>query len=285
MIKFGATTLPLAGWIADPRQPEQSRAQRLAAIRQVVEGYGLRVVELTLDLGIVYPQVFDVDFYGSVAELQQDLGFVCTVHLPFLWVDPASANEPIRQASMACLRKAIELTRAVEAHAYVLHLWGFTTRQIAAELRDPVQRRMILGMLMMQAGRSLEELGELVEPRDLCVENLEDSLFDLALPLIERHGASVCLDVGHLVWQGGSVPDFLGRHRDRIREVHLHDASRADEGGHQQVDDHLALGRGQIDYRAVLHKLEQMGYDGPVILELSNRADLEESLRSVSTFL
>jgi sugar phosphate isomerase/epimerase len=56
-------------------------------------------------------------------------------------------------------------------------------------------------------------------------------------------------------------------------------------GGPQQVDDHLALGHGQIDYRAVLHKLEEMGYDGPVILELTSQKDLEESLNSLSTFL
>lgn len=285
MIRFGTTTLPLAGWVADPRQPEQSRMHRLAAMRQVVERYHLRVLELTLDLGIVYPQVFDAGFYRSVAALQQELGFVCTVHLPFLWIDPTSANEPIRKASVACLRQAVALTSVVEAHAYILHLWGFPTRQIAAELKDPAQRRMILGMLMMQASRSLEELCELVEPHELCVENLEDSLFDLALPLIERHGVSICLDVGHLVWQGARALDFLDQHGDGIREVHLHDASTATAGDSRQVRDHLALGRGQIDYRAILHKLEEMGYDGPVILELNSRAELEESLRNVSTFL
>ena len=49
-MKIGATTIPLAGWVADPRRPEQSRAHRLAAIRQLVGGYALSAVELTLDL-------------------------------------------------------------------------------------------------------------------------------------------------------------------------------------------------------------------------------------------
>ena len=46
-MKIGATTIPLAGWVADPRRPQQSRAHRLAAIRQLVTDYDLSVVELT----------------------------------------------------------------------------------------------------------------------------------------------------------------------------------------------------------------------------------------------
>ena len=42
--------------------------QRLAAIRQVIEGYKLPAIELTLDFGVVYPQVFDRTFY--VAQVQ-----------------------------------------------------------------------------------------------------------------------------------------------------------------------------------------------------------------------
>ena len=38
------------------------------------------------------------------------------------------------------------------------------------------------------------------------------------------------------------------------------------------------LGQGQIDYPAFLQKLEEIGYDGPVILELNSTDDLETSL-------
>ena len=285
MIKFGATTLPLAGWVADPQQPEESRERRLAAIRRLVEGYGLPAVELTLDLAAVFPQVFDVGFYTAVAELQQELAFSCTVHLPFLWLDAASLNEPIRQASLTCLRRAVELTRVVEVRTFVLHLWGFTTMQIGAQLQHPAQREVILGAAMAQAGRSLAELCQTLDPRALCVENLEDPLFDLALPLIQQHGTSICLDVGHLAWQGGGELDFLARHGGLIREIHLHDATSLSPGGQRRVRDHLPLGQGQIDYAAFLRELEKTGYDGVVILELNNQTDLEHSLDGVRSFL
>jgi len=285
MISFGATTLPLAGWLADPQRPEESRAHRLRAVRQIVEHHGMQAVELTLDLQAIYPQVFDAGFYTAVADLQQELGFVCTVHLPFLWVEPASLNETVRQASVACLRQAIEITRVIEVHTYVLHLWGMATALVVTQLREPAQRQALVGALAWQAGRSLAALCEIVDAADLCVENLEDSFFDLALPVIEQHGASICLDVGHLALQGNSALSFLEQHAASIREIHLHDAIVPAHGQQQPARDHLALGQGQIDYASILHKLAATGYEGPVILEVNTRADLEQSLEHIRTVI
>ncbi|MCL7453859.1 MAG: sugar phosphate isomerase/epimerase [Anaerolineae bacterium] len=281
MIKLGTTTLALNGWLADPGRPRESQQQRLAAIRQIVQGYGLAAVELALDLPMIYPSIFDASFYDTVAELQEELGFTCTAHLPFLWIEPASLNVAIRRASVDSLQRGIQLTRRVKVDTYVLHLWGLATTLITAQLEAPAARQAIMQVLAVQAGRCLAELCETVEPRDICIENLEDSHLDLTLALADQHNTSLCFDVGHLVWQGGDALDFLSRHGDQIREVHLHDATRQSTGGATTVRDHLALGQGQVDYQRILEKLGEMRYDGPVILEVNSEADLEESLRAL----
>jgi sugar phosphate isomerase/epimerase len=255
----------------------------LAAIGQLIEGYGLQAVELALDLAAIYPQVFDTSFYAAVASLQQELGFACTVHLPFLWVDASAMNQSIREASVACLRKAVEQVQPIAVRTYVLHLWGFTTTQIARQLAPDGVRQAILEVLIREGERSLAELCELVDPRDVCVENLEDTLFELALPAIERIGASICLDVGHLAWQGSEPVHFLIEHRDRIREIHLHDAAVGFESGQPPVRDHLALGQGHLDYEGFLQALDRIGFEGAVILEVNSQADLEASLTQLGT--
>jgi sugar phosphate isomerase/epimerase len=284
-MKIGTTNIPLAGWVVNPWQPEEARARRLASMRQLVEEYGLSVIELGMDMGIVYPTVFDADFYTAVAELQQELDFACTVHLPFMWLDAASLNEPVRQASVDCFRRAIDLTQPVEVTTYVLHLWGNTTIEIDTVLVNSPTRPAVFVGLMAQAGRSLAEVCELVDPRDLCVENLEAPSFDVALPLIEQYGVSICLDVGHLAYGDSNAFDFLAQHGDRIREVHLHDFVTESAGGRTHTHDHLALGQGQMDTAAFLHKLDEIGFDGPVILEVNNKPDLEMSLEQVRSFL
>jgi sugar phosphate isomerase/epimerase len=284
-MKIGTTTLPLAGWLVDPRKPEEGRQQRLATIRHIVEGYGLSAVELTLDLAMVFPQVFGASYYSAVADLQQEIGITCTVHLPFLWVDPASLNEPVRQASSQCLRRSIELTRPVEVSTYVVHLWGLATTQIMMLLEHAALRQGVLAGMMAQAGRSLAEVCELLDPRDLCVENLEAPPFDAALPLIEQNGVSICLDVGHLAWEGDNALEFLARHGDLVREVHLHDALSIPAGPRPQIRDHLPLGQGDIDYLALLNRLQEVDFQGTVILENNSQAELEASLEQLGDFL
>jgi sugar phosphate isomerase/epimerase len=207
------------------------------------------------------------------------------VHLPFLWVDPSSLNETVRAASVECMRQAIEATQPVEVGTYVLHLWGVTVTQIASALDRPGERDAVFGALVAQAARSLEQVCDLVDPRDLCVENLEDSLFEQAVPLLDRTGASICLDVGHLAWQGVSAVSFLARYRHRVREVHLHDATSLRADPEMRVRDHLPLGEGELDYATFLHKLDELEYDGVVILENNSQADLEQSLESLQPFL
>jgi len=177
--------------------------------------------------------------------------------------------------------QAVELARPIEVAVYVLHLWGFTTIQIAHLLADPVQREAILGGVMVQVERSLAEVCRVLDPRDLCIENLEAPPFDAVLPLVERYEVGICLDVGHLAYEGGDAVDFLARHGERVREVHLHDFVTIDEGGRMRTRDHLPLGRGQMEYAAFLRRLEEMGFEGPVILEVNSKPDLEESLERV----
>ncbi len=290
-MKIGTTNIPLAGWLVNPWKPEQARQRRLASIRQLVEGYGLSAVELGLDMGVVYPQVFDAGFYTAVADLQQELGFTCTVHLPFMWLDASSLNEPVRQASEDCFCRAIKLVHPVEVSTYVLHLWGNTTIEIATTLAGSSWLGAVFIALMAQAERSLAAVCELLDPRDLCVENLEAPSFGVTTSLIEQYGVSICLDVGHLAYGyggedgDGDAFDFLARHGDRIREVHLHDFVTVSAGELGQTRDHLPLGQGQMDTAAFLHQLEAMDFDGPVILEVNDKSSLEQSLAQIQSFL
>jgi sugar phosphate isomerase/epimerase len=213
------------------------------------------------------------------------LGFACTIHLPFLWLDLTSLNELVRQAGVESVRRAVELARPLQVETYVLHLWGSTTAQITHVITDKVLQRNLLMAVLQQADRSLAEICALVEPRALCVENLEALPFDLALPVLERHGTSICLDVGHLAWQGGGELAFLERHGERVGEIHLHDAVLPSPGQGKRARDHLPLGQGELDYGALLRKLSEIGFDGCVILENNSEADLRESLEKLQPFL
>ncbi|MDD5309557.1 MAG: cobamide remodeling phosphodiesterase CbiR [Deltaproteobacteria bacterium] len=146
----------------------------------------------------------------TAAAESQDLSY--TVHLP-LDIRLGHDDETQRQTSVEKCLRVVDRTRILDPFAYVLHL-----------VREREGRRPgndVRGWLDRLDGsiRSILESG--VERSALCVENLDYPL-DLVEPLVEEHGLSVCLDVGHLLTRSESVESHLDRHLPRCKVVHLH---------------------------------------------------------------
>jgi inosose dehydratase len=87
----------------------------------------------------------------------------------------------------------------------------------------------------------------------------------------------LCLDSGHATYGGGSPLDLLSRHRARIWHVHFKDceptiAARARQ---EEWDYHTALrhgvfcelGRGSVDFPALLRELQASHYNGWIVVE------------------
>lgn len=98
--------------------------------------------------------------------------------------------------------------------------------------------------------------------------------------LLDRTDASllgVCLDTGHLTFGGGDPVDIARRHARRIWHVHVKDCdpqvamrSRADRWDYLTAVGHgvfCELGRGQVDFPAVLAALDAADYAGWIVVE------------------
>jgi sugar phosphate isomerase/epimerase len=66
----------------------------------------------------------------------------------------------------------------------------------------------------------------------LCLENLENDVFEEVMPAVADIPFSVTLDYGHLLFMGAESEPFLDLYGDRIREVHFH--------GYNGIDCHVA---------------------------------------------
>ena len=71
----------------------------------------------------------------------------------------------------------------------------------------------------------------------------------------------VCFDTGHVAL-GHHWDRFIELAGDRLVHVHVND-------NRGQFDDHLPPGEGTIDWRHIRETLEQVGFDGWIVLELS----------------
>lgn len=87
----------------------------------------------------------------------------------------------------------------------------------------------------------------------------------------------LCLDSGHAVYGGGSPLDLLARNAARVWHVHFKDCEPAvaAQARHEAWDYQTALrhglfcelGRGSVDFAALLQALVAGGYDGWIVVE------------------
>jgi len=71
------------------------------------------------------------------------------------------------------------------------------------------------------------------------------------------------LDVAHAFIENGmrGVKRYVKAFEDRLAHVHMHD-------NHGELDEHLPLGKGNIDFRKVIELLKAIGYDKTVTFEV-----------------
>lgn len=212
--------------------------------------------------------LFEVDDYGTnipdhatvtrLRELAAAHELTYTVHLP---LDLRLADEDDGR-SLSKGSKVIEVCRALEPWAYVLHLDGELPMRpyTAAELAGWQER----------ACRALEELAAPAgDPRLLCIENLERWDPACFAPVLERLPVSRCIDVGHFWVQQLDPLGHLEQWLDRCRVVHLHGLGERD---------HQSLG---LQAPALLDPVAARlcaDYQGVVTLEVFSEADFHDSV-------
>jgi inosose dehydratase len=97
------------------------------------------------------------------------------------------------------------------------------------------------------------------------------------LAMTDPEVLGLCFDTGHYRFGGGEPIEGLRRHADRIWHVHFKDhnpavaerSRREKFGGVEAVGQGIfcELGKGDIDFPAVLAKLRELGYGGWIVVE------------------
>jgi len=176
-------------------------------------------------------------------------GLGVTVHGPFMDLSPGAVDEVVRRATADRFRQAIEAAALLGARAIVLHA-DYDDRRFD----DDVD---------IWLGQSMKTWPEIVSIAGdagiaIAAENIFETGPEPLGRLVEAVGSpdfGLCLDVGHLnIFSKASDSDWLTGVGAYIKELHLHD----NNGGY---DEHLAVGRGSIDFPGFFALLKDLVID------------------------
>lgn len=181
-----------------------------------------------------------------------------SVHAPYHDINIASFNPGIRSEVIRQLREAVDVASYLNAEVLVAHPGFVSSKKYS---RDVVYGNLIdnLSNIADYASRTDVTIG---------IENLANKPDAFAvhstelIKIIEDVGSKnlkVAFDVAHANTIGTPIIDFIDELGALIKHVHVSD--------NKGSNDHLPIGVGNIDYRAVLSKLIEKDYKGFLIIE------------------
>lgn len=244
-----------------------------AGLVEMLHQAGFGAIELGGDLGMFIPTAYQPPAIAALAALKVREDLTYTVHLPLWSVEPSTPLRPVREGSVQAILDVIEATYPLAPEVYVLHATGALAAEFSTMRLPGQSRALILRQFQAAAMESLHTLLTTtgLPSRQLAIETIEFP-FDLTLEMAQAFDLSICLDVGHVL-SGFSGPlsldEVLDASAPRLAEVHLHDAPLPPPTGVVYGRDHQALGQGDLDVAGFLDRLNDLGFAGPVIFELT----------------
>jgi sugar phosphate isomerase/epimerase len=180
----------------------------------------------------------------------------------------ASGDEKRRAAAIAETRAALDVARRLPYRFLVTHLGMPAAEQVPANdnLRDAA-RRSIEEIAAMAAQVGVHVALEVI-PNDLAgpgnlVQMIEEDLDGLDI--------GICLDYGHAHLMG-DLGDAIETISGHLSTTHVHD-----NGGRR--DDHLVPFAGSIDWDAAMMETQKIGYDGVLMLEVTDTGNFLDVLK------
>jgi sugar phosphate isomerase/epimerase len=197
-----------------------------------------------------------------------------SIHAPYADTNLAADDDLIREWILKRVRASIRFSSELEARCLVVHPgWTTATDRFMKGRAWELNLRSLRWLL-----RYAEEYGV-----DMLIENVPDSMpyllvsaedFELLYEEMEQPMGMV-LDVAHANLNG-EIAEFVRRFRDRIRHVHV-----SDNDG--EVDQHLPIGDGGIDWEKVMALLRGIGFSGWVVVE--SYSDVRRSLDALAPLI
>jgi sugar phosphate isomerase/epimerase len=229
-----------------------------------------------------YLEISNVDYCEIITEYphheidedtRETYNVKLTVHSPLSDINLASHNQSIRESSIREIKNSMD--RAVEWNAELVVVHPGSMPIMGRKIEDKIFQH------------NLESLTECALYADecgvfMCVENMpviEGLLFqDLneLNSLITDVNAYMTLDVGHAHNSGFTSEEMI--QSPLLKHIHISDNDGT-------WDHHNALGTGGIDFESLFKGLDDVKYDGVMIIEVKNPQDVVESLKYIKKMI
>lgn len=232
--------------------------------------FGLDFIELNMNLPQYQLDKIDVKHFKGIAE---KYGIYFTIHLDEN-LNVCDFNPYVAEAYIKTVADTIELAKQLDIKVMNMHI----AKGVYFTLPD---RKVFLF-----SEYKAQYLKSIIEIRNMCVNAIGDADIKICIEncdgyedfqkeaielLLESKVFALTFDVGHNHGIGGADEEFIMKHKDHLKHIHLHDA--------QGRKNHLALGTGEMNIEKYLNLAKEQNCR--VVLETKTIDGLEQSVESL----
>ncbi|MBW2038915.1 MAG: sugar phosphate isomerase/epimerase [Deltaproteobacteria bacterium] len=234
----------------------------------------LKYVEIRSERPYALPQDIGKKESESIGKKLVSLSLEPVIHSAVYDINLASLNPLIRRASIRQTVESIRFAAKIGAKIVIIHPGRLPKDYPPAYLKNSrINLLTSLNVMARMAGRMGVMLAIENSPRGRAhrlVANPQEHLY-----ILKRLGSphlGALLDLGHAHTWGLDLREYIRSLAEYILLFHLHD----NRGG---VDEHLPLGKGNLDLRGVGEQIQRLGKRLPLILSMRRKGDIEESIK------
>jgi L-ribulose-5-phosphate 3-epimerase len=240
----------------------------LPAAIDLLAGLGYKSVAITIDHAALNPYCKSLEH--CVHQTQTSLnahGMKSVIETGCRYLlDPQHKHEPTLVSKDASkridfLRHAIDIAFSIESDC--VSLWA--GRLPEGTNRQEGFNRLAENLQTVLNHAALEQVTIAFEPEPgMLIDTMAS--FEELLKLVDSPLLRLTLDVGHLHCLGETpIAPVIHQWKDRIANIHIEDMRAG-------VHEHLMFGEGEIDFPPIVAAFAEVGYDGPIHVELSRHS-------------
>ena len=228
------------------------------------------------------PEIFlSADALDAVAPSQLEAtartlraeGLSCTVHAPFMDLNPGSLERMLRDATMHRFGQVLDAAQILRPEVMVFHP-GFDRWRYGEATVQWLDFSVTAWRAVLNRAK---DIGTVIAVENIFEE--EPSTLKALLDAIDDPIFGHCFDVGHWnLFRKVGMEQWFEALGERIVEVHIHDNSGT-------RDDHAPPGEGAIDFELYFRLMERYAPDAAYTIEAHSKAHLESSLEVLKPYL
>lgn len=231
---------------------------------------GLDFIELNMNLPQYQLDKIDVNYFKSIAD---KYGIYYTIHLDEN-LNICDFNSYVAEAYKKTVTNTIEIAKKLNVKVLNMHMSKgvyFTLPDRKIHLFSEYKKQYLDSIIDF---KNMCEIAIGDTDIKICIENCdgyEDFQMEAIEILLESEVFALTFDVGHNHGIGGIDEEFIIKHKNCLKHIHLHDALGR--------KNHLALGTGEIDINKYINLATEQKCS--VVLETKTIDGLRQSIKLI----